>query len=65
MSLIIWENIYLNFVKNLISFIAISKFFSENNSPEEIENYVFIIESFLATLEILFECLGIDAVDSM
>ena len=41
------------------------KIFSENNSPEEIENYVFIIESFLATLEILFECLGIDAVDSM
>jgi len=41
------------------------KIFSENNSPEEIENYVFIIDSFLATLEILFECLGIDAVDSM
>lgn len=47
------------------SFYGSNKIFSEANSEEEISNYLFIVESYISTLEVVFECLGIEPVDSM
>ena len=47
------------------SFYGKNKILSDSNSLEVIANDLFITECFVATVEVIFECLGIEAVDSM
>jgi len=47
------------------SFYKSNKIFSEENSDSEISHLIYIVESFYNTLLIVFECLGIEPVESM
>ena len=47
------------------SFYGSKKVFSESNSIEDTANNLYIIECFIATVEVVFECLGIELVNNM
>ena len=47
------------------TFYKTNKIFSDENSDSEISHLIYIVESFYNTLLIVFECLGIDPVESM
>ena len=47
------------------TFYKSKKIFSEHNSDIEISHLIYIVESFYNTLLVVFECLGIEPVESM
>ena len=47
------------------TFYKTNKIFSDENSDSEISHLIYIVESFYNTLLIVFECLGIEPVESM